>query len=472
MNGWQKIKLDELLTITSSKRIKRADYVNSGIPFFRSKEIIELNKGNNISTELFITKSHFNDIKIRFGVPCKGDILLTSVGTLGVPYIVEKEFDFYFKDGNLTWFKDFDQKLNNKFLFYWLSSTVGQKRIKEISIGSTQQALTIIGLKSLEIDLPTLEKQEKIVKILDSICNKIQLNTETNQTLENIAQAIFKSWFIDFDPVHTKANALANGDDIQTANRKAMMTLSGKTDTELTEMAQQSPTEYAQLHQTAQAFPSEFGENGLPLGWEMKLFGNLLDKTIGGDWGKEIPDEKHTEKVAIFRGTDLPKVYEGAINDVPIRYVENKKLQARRLQHGDIVIEVSGGSKNQPTGRSLLITEKLLSQFEMPIAPASFCRLFRPQTVQLGYLLSIHLQNIYKEGKTWEYQNQSTGISNFQTKIFLEKELVIIPPNEILEKFHNIIVSILDKRYSTENKLLQEIRDTLLPKLLSGEIEI
>lgn len=157
------------------------------------------------------------------------------------------------------------------------------------------------------------------------------------------------------------------------------------------------------------------------------------------------------------------------IDDVPVRFVESKKLQTRRLQCGDIVIEVSGGSKNQPTGRSLLITDTLLSQFEQPTVPASFCRLFRPKTQEIGYLLSMHLINIYQAGKTWEYQNQSTGISNFQTKVFLEKELIMMPTDDILEKFYITIDKILNKRYSQESQNLRKIRDLLLPKLLRGE---
>ncbi|MDP8100056.1 restriction endonuclease subunit S [Pasteurella atlantica] len=462
MSNWTTYKLCEIGNIYTGKtppsKISNA-FSDNGVPFITPKDMD--GRREIYSTERFLTLEGIQSVA-RYIMP-KNSIAVSCIGSdMGKTIIIPCKAVTNQQINTII----VNEKFNYKYIYYILSTK--QNEFKSIASGSATPILNKKFFGEYEVSIPNKYYQDWVVNILDKLDKKIQLNTETNQTLENIAQAIFKSWFIDFDPVHTKANALANGDDIQTANCKAMMILSGKTDTELTEMAQQSPTEYAQLHQTAQAFPSEFGENGLPLGWEMKPFGNLLDKTIGGDWGKEIPDEKHTEKVAIFRGTDLPKVYEGAINDVPIRYVENKKLQARRLQHGDIVIEVSGGSKNQPTGRSLLITEKLLSQFEIPIVPASFCRLFRPKTDLLGYLLSIHLQNIYKEGKTWEYQNQSTGISNFQTKIFLEKELVTIPPNEILENFHNIIVSILDKRYSKENKLLQKIRDTLLPKLLSG----
>ncbi|MBY0411869.1 MAG: hypothetical protein K2Q97_17510, partial [Burkholderiaceae bacterium] len=89
-----------------------ADYVASGVPFYRSKEVIERAKGNSISTELFISHAQFDLIKQKFGSPRDGDILLTSVGTLGVPYVVRGDGDFYFKDGNLTWMRNFSKAIN------------------------------------------------------------------------------------------------------------------------------------------------------------------------------------------------------------------------------------------------------------------------------------------------------------------------------------------------------------------------
>ncbi|MHA1146599.1 MAG: hypothetical protein ACTSRW_17820 [Candidatus Helarchaeota archaeon] len=100
--GWKKVKLGEGVDIGSSKRIFYKEYVNKGIPFYRSKEIIEKYIGKNISTGLFITEEKFNEIKEKFGAPKKGDLLLTSVGTLGIPYVVNQYDKFYFKDGNLT----------------------------------------------------------------------------------------------------------------------------------------------------------------------------------------------------------------------------------------------------------------------------------------------------------------------------------------------------------------------------------
>lgn len=197
-DGWIETKLGEVVEIASSKRIYADEYLASGIPFYRGKEIIEKYNGNNVSTELFISKVKFNEIKERFGVPKPGDILLTSVGTLGIPYIVQENEDFYFKDGNLTWFKHYNG-IDNKFLFYWFISDFGKEQLMKNTIGSTQQALTIVALNSLPILLPPLSEQKEIADILSSLDDKIELLREENKTLEAIAQTIFKEWFVNFN---------------------------------------------------------------------------------------------------------------------------------------------------------------------------------------------------------------------------------------------------------------------------------
>lgn len=192
--GWMETTLGEVVEIGSSKRIFFSEYVSEGIPFYRSKEIIEKQKGNNISSELFITEKKFDEIDKQFGSPKKDDLLLTSVGTLGVPYLVKENEKFYFKDGNLTWFKQY-KNLNPNYLYNWILSPIGKERINSITIGSTQSALTISGLRTLKIYLPPLPEQQSIAAILTSFDDKIELLQAQNKTLETLAQTIFTEWF-------------------------------------------------------------------------------------------------------------------------------------------------------------------------------------------------------------------------------------------------------------------------------------
>ena len=195
MTSWKTYKLGDLCKISSSKRIFAKEYKDSGIPFYRGKEIIEKQKGNKISTELYISQERYDEIKTKHGVPQKGDMLLTSVGTLGIPYIVQDEV-FYFKDGNLTWFYDFED-LDSRYLYYWFLSPIGKMNIDSKAIGSTQKALTIETLSKFEISLPPLEEQRRIAGILGAIDDKIENNRRINTNLELQAQALYKQWFVD-----------------------------------------------------------------------------------------------------------------------------------------------------------------------------------------------------------------------------------------------------------------------------------
>lgn len=198
MTEWKEYKLGEIAEITSSKRIFYSEYVSGGVPFYRSKEIIDLYNKRNVATELYISLERYNEIKDKFGVPQKDDILLTSVGSLGIPYKVKDEDYFYFKDGNLTWFKDININIiYPDYFVFWLTSCIGKQKLDEITIGSTQAALTISGLKTVVIELPPLPEQIRIASILSSLDDKIDLLHRENKTLEAMAETLFRQWFIE-----------------------------------------------------------------------------------------------------------------------------------------------------------------------------------------------------------------------------------------------------------------------------------
>lgn len=167
--GWAEKALEELGIITSSKRIFKNEYVESGVPFYRTKEIKELANGRAITTELFISEGRYNEIKEKFGVPNQGDILITAIGTIGEIYVVTGARDFYFKDGNVLWLKEFTTT-NSYYLKYSLISFV--ESLNKMAHGSAYSALPIQRLNIHRIFVPSLKEQEAIVSQLDGLSEK------------------------------------------------------------------------------------------------------------------------------------------------------------------------------------------------------------------------------------------------------------------------------------------------------------
>ena len=418
-------------------------FTDSGVPVIRGSNL-SADTGVRLKDEGIVFVSEEKSKEFTRSVARVGDLVFTCWGTINqVGYIDgTSSWDEYIISNKQMKLTVDTTKVDPRFLYYVFSSPLKQQEILSNGIGAAVPGFNLGQLRKHTLQLPPLIAQSAIADTLELLDKKANQNTQINQTLEEMAQAIFKSWFVNFDPVKAKMNG-EQPEGMDTA--------------------------------TASLFPeklvdTEVGE--LPEGWKLVPVGELLDKTIGGDWGKEEPDDKHTEVVRIVRGTDIPKLHGGAIASVPVRYVESKKLKTRKLERGDIVIEVSGGSKDQPTGRSLFISDNILKRLELPSEPASFCRRFKPKNYETGLLLTVHFQLMYQAGKTWEYQNQSTGISNFQTKYFLEAEHIVIPSDDVLDAFVKQVSPMMDMIHSNQNIELANLRDTLLPKLLSGEIDL
>lgn len=168
----------------------------------------------------------------------------------------------------------------------------------------------------------------------------------------------------------------------------------------------------------------------------------LVSYYIGGGWGKEEADDVHTEPAFVIRGTDIPDAEFGDVSGVPHRYHKASNLASRRLQPNDIVFEVSGGSKAQPVGRALLVTESTLGSLDGAVMCASFCKLVRadPDKVVPRFFLD-YLRMIYRDGRIMEYQTQSTGISNFKFEDFLDRHRVQLPPIQIQRVISGVLTA-------------------------------
>ncbi|WP_180055326.1 restriction endonuclease subunit S [Acinetobacter sp. YH12142] len=188
---WEEKKLSDIALLTSSKRVHLSDYVAEGIPFFRGKEISELKSGVFPSDILYISREQFNNIKNKFDAPKNGEILITAVGTIANTYLINTNYDFYFKDGNLIWLKEI--KANPKFLMIMLDAF--KKDVVGSAIGSTQKALTITNLNKLIIKVPCIEEQTKIANFLTAIDQKIEVVAQqiaqTKQWKKGLLQQMF-----------------------------------------------------------------------------------------------------------------------------------------------------------------------------------------------------------------------------------------------------------------------------------------
>ena len=437
-NGWIYKSLEECARKQSISYgvVQPGTALSEGIPIIRVNNFkdgrIELSDLMKISPEI---ESKYSRTRLA-----GGEVLITLVGSVGQVAVVPKTVAG-FNVARAVAVIHPEEDISPNWIAICLRSPLSQHLLVSRANTTVQTTINLKDLRALPLPLPPVWERSQIESFISALDDRIALLRETNTTLEAIAQALFQSWFVDFDPVHANAGT-------------------------------QAPSLPAEIQALFPYSLVESPQGLIPEGWEVKPFGELLIHTIGGDWGDELPTDKNNVRVAIIRGTDLPDLANGSYGRVPIRFTNEKKLLSRKLQDGDLVLEVSGGSKDQPTGRSLYLTTGMLNQFDCPMEPASFCRLLRPSSPEVGVLLAQHLTYIYALGKTWEYQNQSTGISNFQTTHFLETELVVVPDTKVLKAFFELVRPMVDRANLTQITKLAELRDTLLPRLISGQLRL
>ena len=352
--------------------------------------------------------------------------------------------------------------LNEEFLYYFLSQSSIYSYLMNSQSSSTMPAIKFSDFDNIKIKLPSLDIQKHIVLKLNRLNNKIELNTQINQTLEQIAQALFKSWFVDFDPVRAKVQALSDGLNLEQAELAAMQAISGKTPEELTALSQTQPERYAELAETAKAFPCEMVEvDGVevPKGWEYKPADELFDIGIGKtpprketEWFSTNPDDmqwvsiKDMGNSGVFITESSEFLTNQAVDKFNIRKIpENTVLLSFKLTIGRVSITTCETTTNEAiahfkiTDKSFLTTEYLylfFQQFDFN---------------SLGSTSSI-----------------ATAV-NSKTIKGIE---ILIPNEELIKAFQMKISNIFAqiKNLTMENKNLVKTRDLLLPKLLNGSI--
>ncbi len=411
MSEWKKVKLGDCCEITSSKRCLASSRSKSGIPFYCSKEIICLDKGSSFVPSDFIPEILYENIKSKYGVPLPGDLLLTTRGTNGVPYIYKDNDNFYFADGNLSWFKNFNDKIYVKYLFYWFKSPIGIHEIDAIAKGTAQKAVPIEGLRKIEIILPDLPTQTRIATILSRYDSLIENYQKQIKLLEEAAQRLYKEWFVDLRfPGHEKVKVV----------------------------------------------------DGVPEGWERKKLGDLFSFVRGKSYtSKELSDSG----VLLVNLKNI-QAFGGYKRDAEKRFTGQYKPE-QRLQKGDLVMGVTDMTQERRLVGHVALIPSLNEDatYSMDLIKINTKGLPNP------YLYSA----MRFGGISNQISPLANGVNvlHLKPEAMLDIEM-IIPTGDIVFSFSKIVSLSFDKIdcLQSQIRLLGESRDRMLVKLMSGEIEV
>ena len=313
-------------------------------------------------------------------------------------------------------------KANPLFFYYYFKSP--QSPIKSIVSQCAQSGIRGSDLGELRVALPALKMQNKIADILSAYDNLIENNQKQIKLLEEAAQRLYKEWFVD-------------------------LRFPGYENTPIID--------------------------GVPQGWKKVSLGELIEYEIGGGWGEDQPTEKCDLPAYVIRGTDLYDVTHGNAKSIPYRFHSKSILDSRKLQDGDIVFEVSGGSKNEGVARTALITESLLDFLGDDVICASFCKLIRFKDKGLAKYMYDTFQYLRNSRETVKYDKRSaSSIVNYRWKDFLEQQLIFVPTDDVLMHY-NALAENMQKAIVNKAQIIEQAkqaRDRLLPKLTSGELEV
>lgn len=178
---------------------------------------------------------------------------------------------------------------------------------------------------------------------------------------------------------------------------------------------------------------------------------DLIDKTIGGEWGKDEPEKKYDQEVRCIRGADIPNVRLCSYEEVPTRYVKKEHISNKSLRPNDILVEISGGSPIQSTGRISLVTEQTLDDLMLPVMTTNFCRVLRLKEKTLAPYVYHYLRLLYDHGQMFNLENNTSGIKNLIYPAFVNNVYIPLP------KDRGSIESIYTKIEAETVKLLGHI---------------
>lgn len=414
MIEWKEYKLGDLIKDIAAgpfgSNLKVECFVESGFPIIDGANLKGFKVTDNITK--FVTEEKARSL--HRSIAKRNDVIVTISGNVGqIAYIPNDSKFIEYLVSQRQFRVSFDESaIDVPYLVYYFHTREGQHKILSFAnqVGVPALAQPLKNFKAIELNLPSLPTQRRIASILSSLDDKIDLLHRENATLEQMAETLFRQWFV----VEAKEE------------------------------------------------------------WEEGKLGDFVIETVGGEWGKENPEGDFTKAVQCIRGTDIADLNVGLANKTPIRFVKESKFEKIEPLNGDIIMEISGGTENQSTGRVTYINEDVKALFQHPIVFSNFCRLLRVDEKN-SYFLFCYLKYLYDQDEYFNLENGSSGIKNLDYKALLYDLTYPMPQDKRLIFEFNDNVSLYFKKINRNKQQIQTLiqaRDGLLPKLMSNEINI
>lgn len=355
-------------------------------------------------------------------------ITIGRSGTVGIPHLIKTNF---FPHNTALFVKDF--KGNDVEYIYYLLKNL---KLNEYKTGSGVPTMNRNHLHPLKIqaflDIPT---QKSIAHILSTLDQKIAINNQINAQLEQMAKTLYDYWFVQFD--------------FPDENGKPYKSSGGK------------------------MVYNDTLKREIPKGWEAQKISHWLQSDKSGDWGKEIQEGNYTLQVNCIRGADINAVnFQGNI-EAPIRFILPKNKH-KLLSPFNLVVEISGGSPTQSTGRLALISDYVLNRFDFPVICSNFCKAISLKNTDYFYQFVFMWNAIYKNDILFGWEGKTSGIKNLLFENFTEGYFECYPPLDLAKKFFEI-ADVFHKQQQfllKQNQQLTQLRDFLLPMLMNGQVGV
>lgn len=447
--SWQRLTIEDVCTrITSGGTPSRRNsefFINGTIPWVKTQE---LQDGWIQETEEKITEEALRSSSAKL-LP-RNTVMLAmygatvgQLGILGSSMTCNQACCALIVDKNIADFR---------YVYYLLR--LHREVIKGLATGAAQQNLSAAQIKQFKFAFPDIKTQTRVADALSTLDDKIDLNRRINQTLESMAQAIFKSWFVDFDPVKAKIAAIEQGQD---PLRAAMRAISGKTDFELDQMPR---NQYKQLATTAALFPDAMEESELgkvPKGWGFRQISQFGKVVCGKTPAKNNPNY-FGEGTPFIK---IPDMHNNVYVTQPVERLTEQGVASqprKTIPSGSICVSCIA-----TVGKVVLVHEPSQTNQQInSIIPYS-----------LAYSFYLYFQMLENRQKFVDLASGGSATLNMNTSTFSKVE-VLLPNGCVVIGFNELVAPIFSQILANQKQVdsLTTLRDTLLPKLLSGELSV